>query len=146
MEELSMDILKQRVLQALSLTDDFYNHINDGGLRLRISDVPSNTIGEQAYCIIGARESYLKALKVGQWDGFECSLTDSNNRTLVISKMEETHRNIERFLQDIYTSEVNSNLLFDLLEHEVQHHGQLIRYAYANKIGFPKSWNTRYTV
>ncbi|MFN7252489.1 MAG: hypothetical protein ACK4M9_17170 [Anaerobacillus sp.] len=63
-----MEILKQRVEQALSLTNDFYNHINDGCLSLRISGVPSNTIGEQAYCIIGARESYLKALKVGQWD------------------------------------------------------------------------------
>jgi hypothetical protein len=141
-----MDMLKQRVLQALSLTDDFYNHINDGCLRLRISDVPSNTIGEQAYCIIGARESYLKALKIGQWDGFECSLVDNNNKTLIINKLEETHTNIEGFLQDMSIGEINSNLLFDLLEHEVQHHGQLIRYAYANKLEFPKSWNIRYTV
>jgi hypothetical protein len=141
-----MDLLIQRVLQALSLTDDFYNHINDGSLRLQISDVPSNTIGEQAYCIIGARESYLKALKIGQWHGFDCSLVDSNNKTLIISKLVETHTNIERFLQDISIGEINSNLLFDLLEHEVQHHGQLIRYAYANKIKFPKSWNIRYTV
>jgi hypothetical protein len=141
-----MDLLKQRILQALSLTDDFYNHINDGCLRLRLSDVPSNTIGEQAYCIIGARESYLQALKIGQWHGFDCSLVDSNNKTLIISKLKETHTNIERFLQDISIGEINSNLLFDLLEHEVQHHGQLIRYAYANKIKFPKSWNIRYTV
>ncbi|MBU9721680.1 MULTISPECIES: hypothetical protein [Bacillaceae] len=141
-----MDVLRQRILQALCLTDDFYNHINDGYLRLRISDVPSNTIGEQAYCIIGARESYLSALKIGQWDGFNCSLKDSNNKTLIISKLEETHTNIEIFLQHVSIDEINSNLLFDLLEHEVQHHGQLIRYAYANKIKFPKSWNTRYTV
>ncbi|MGP4082924.1 hypothetical protein ACTWQL_23915 [Pseudalkalibacillus sp. R45] len=141
-----MDILKQRVLQALSLTDDFYNHINDGCLRLKISDVPSNTIGEQAYCIIGARESYLKALKISQWAGFDCSLVDSNDKTLIIIKLEETYTNIERFLQDISIDEINNNLLIDLLEHEVQHHGQLIRYAYANKIEFPKSWNIRYTV
>ncbi|UCZ54261.1 hypothetical protein LGQ02_05725 [Bacillus shivajii] len=130
----------------MSLTDDFYHHMNDRCLRLRISEVPSNTIGEQAYCIIGARESYLKALKISQWDGFECSLLESNNKTLIISKLEETHTNLERFLQDISIDETNSHLLFDLLEHEVQHHGQLIRYAYANKIEFPASWNTRYTV
>lgn len=141
-----MVLLKQRVLQALRLTDDFYNHINGDSLRLRILDLPSNTIGEQAYCIIGARESYLEALRVGQWDKFICSLTDCNNITLIINKMEETHNNIEAFLQDIRIGEINSNLLFDLLEHEVQHHGQLIRYAYSNKIDFPKSWNIRYTV
>lgn len=141
-----MEILKQRVLQALSLTGDFYNHINEGCLRLRISDVPSNTIGEQAYCIIGARESYLNALKLGQWAGFNCSLIDSNDKTLIINKLEETHTNIEGFLQDNSIGGINNNLLIDLLEHEVQHHGQLIRYAYANKIQFPKSWNSRYTV
>ena len=141
-----MEILKQRVLQALSLTDDFYNHIKGGSLRLRISEVPSNTIGEQAYCIVGARESYIKALKTGEWAGFDCSLIDSNDKTLIINKLEETHKNIERFLQDNSIGEINNNLLIDLLEHEVQHHGQLIRYAYANKIDFPKSWNIRYSV
>ncbi|MEN2768974.1 hypothetical protein [Ornithinibacillus xuwenensis] len=141
-----MDMLKQRVLQALSLTNDFYNHINDGCLRLKISDVPSNTIGEQAYCIVGARESYLKALKIGQWAGFDCSLVDSNNKTLINRKLEQTHTNIERLLQEISIDENISIFLFDLLEHEVQHHGQLIRYAYANKITFPKSWSIRYTV
>ncbi|MBE4909912.1 hypothetical protein IMZ08_17900 [Bacillus luteolus] len=141
-----MEILKQRVLQALGLTDDFYNHINEGCLGLKISDVPSNTFGEQAYCIIGARESYLKALKLGQWAGFDCSLIQTNDKTLISSKLEETHRNIENFLQDNCIGEINNNLLIDLLEHEVQHHGQLIRFAYANKIKFPKSWNIRYTV
>lgn len=140
-----MDILKQRVLQALSLTDDFFNHINEDCLTLRILDAPSNTIGEQAYCIIGARESYLKSLKIGKWAGFECSLIDSNNKTLIVRKLKEANINLERFLQDNSVDEIN-NLLFDLLEHEVQHHGQLIRYAYANKIDFPKSWNIRYTV
>ncbi|MDE5415116.1 hypothetical protein [Alkalihalobacterium chitinilyticum] len=141
-----MDLLKQRVLQAMSLTDDFYNHINDACLTLRISNVPSNTIGEQAYCMIGARESYLKSLKMGHWAGFDCSLMDSNDKTLINSKLEETHTNIERFLRETSLDQMNSSLLFDLLEHEVQHHGQLIRYAYANKISFPKSWNIRYTV
>ena len=35
---------------------------------------------------------------------------------------------------------------FDLLEHEIQHHGQLIRYVYGNRLSFPSSWSQRYTV
>jgi hypothetical protein len=33
-----------------------------------------------------------------------------------------------------------------LLEHEIQHHGQLIRFVYGNRLSFPESWNQRYTV
>lgn len=141
-----MDILKERVFQAFRLTYDFYSSIDERCLPMTISGAPSNTIGEQAYCIIGARESYLKALKIGEWSGFDCSLIDSTNKSLIVSKLEETLTNLERFFQENRTGEINTNLLIDLLEHEVQHHGQLIRYAYANKIDFPGSWNRRYTV
>jgi spore coat protein CotF len=37
-------------------------------------------------------------------------------------------------------------LFMDLLEHEIQHHGQLIRYIYGNKLTFPNGWKQRYNV
>jgi len=43
-------------------------------------------------------------------------------------------------------SEAQVELAFDLLEHAVQHHGQLIRFVYGNRLTFPDSWNQRYTV
>ncbi|WNF38144.1 hypothetical protein RJD24_06870 [Bacillaceae bacterium IKA-2] len=141
-----MHTISERVLAALNLTVDFYNHIYKSSLSLSISNVPSNTIGEQAYCILGARESYLKALKNGAWDGFSCSLNEPYDKSLVVNKLEETTNNIQSFLLETSIEDINLNLLIDLLEHEVQHHGQLIRYSYANKLGFPKSWNVRYTV
>lgn len=141
-----MHTISERVLNALVLTSDFYHHISESHLTLSISNVPSNTIGEQAGCIIGARESYLKALKNGEWVGFSCSLSEHYDKNLVMSKFQETSSNIQEFLLETDSEDINLNLLMDLLEHEVQHHGQLIRYAYANKLGFPKSWNERYTV
>ncbi|PYZ95865.1 hypothetical protein CR205_15900 [Alteribacter lacisalsi] len=141
-----MEILKQRILKAMSLTSDFYEFLNEDTLSLKIPDVPSNTIGEQAYCIIGARESYLKALVKGEWAGFECSLNDHLDKTLIISSLETTRTQTEQFLQETPVSDMKLDLLIDLLEHEVQHHGQLIRYGYGNKIPFPDSWNRRYTV
>lgn len=36
--------------------------------------------------------------------------------------------------------------LGDLLEHETQHHGQLIRYIYALDIPRPPSWRERYAL
>ena len=144
-EEEVMDVLQQRVLLAMKLTNDFYHHINEICLNMKISNVPSNTIGEQAYCLIGARESYLKALQIGEWAGFDCSLNATYDKNLIISKLEETYIKLEEFFQEDNLEE-NIHLLIDLLEHEVQHHGQLIRYTYANKMDFSKSWSVRYTV
>ncbi|WP_216829748.1 hypothetical protein [Alkalihalobacterium elongatum] len=143
-----MDTICKRVLQSLHLTEDFYKYISESHLNLKLNNLPSNTIGEQAYCIIGARESYLNALKKGEWSGFSCSLFKNEyyDHSIVINKLEETRKNIHNFLEGTCIDNVNLNLLIDLLEHEVQHHGQLIRYAYASKLGFPNSWNTRYTV
>ncbi|QPC47893.1 hypothetical protein [Mangrovibacillus cuniculi] len=141
-----MNIIKQRVIQAMELTNEFYQNLEDVDLRLKIPNVPSNTIGEQAYCIIGARESYLEALKEGQWSKFRCSLTDSTEKELVVNKLTESNANIGLFLEKHIDVEININFLIDLLEHEVQHHGQLIRFAYANKLIFPESWHNRYTV
>ena len=43
-------------------------------------------------------------------------------------------------------AEEQIELAFDLLEHEIQHHGQLIRFVYGNRLSFPDSWSKRYTV
>ncbi|MNC98790.1 hypothetical protein D3C83_168600 [compost metagenome] len=42
--------------------------------------------------------------------------------------------------------EAREAILFDLMEHEAQHHGQLIRYFYANDIPFPATFAARYAL
>jgi len=34
----------------------------------------------------------------------------------------------------------------NLLEHEAQHHGQLIRYLYGLRLPIPASWKSRYAL
>ena len=34
----------------------------------------SKSLGEHLWCVVGARESYTKALEAGSWQGFACSL------------------------------------------------------------------------
>lgn len=43
-------------------------------------------------------------------------------------------------------SPAGEDFLFDLLEHEAQHHGQLIRYLYGLGIERPPSWKERYAL
>lgn len=110
--------------------------------------IPSNTIGGQFWCLIGARESYAKAIKENGWAGFSCSMSfESTNDKKEVSKMlSQTAQDFERILEGIEWTDERDGLLLDLLEHETQHQGQLIRYVYGLKYKFPKSWAERWAL
>ena len=110
--------------------------------------IPSNTIGGQFWCLIGARESYAKAIKENGWAGFGCSMAfESTNDKKEVSKMlSQTAQDFEKMLSGVEWTESRDGLLLDLLEHETQHQGQLIRYVYGLKYKFPKSWAERWAL
>ena len=142
-----MIALKQRLQNAFSLTQDLYNNLSQKQYDLKIPGVPSNTFAGQAWCIVGARESYLKALENGKWSGFSCSIKPGSKKKDFLVSLENSQKNISKYLKNINKlNKLEEEILFKLLEHEIQHHGQLIRFVYANKLKFPKSWNERYTV
>ncbi len=141
-----MKILLLRLQKAFSLTIDLAQSIEAEDLKLKMKNLPSNTIGEQLWCIIGARESYFKAIINEGWSGFSCSLTDTTSKEKVLQSLEKSAGDCLEFLQGCEISEKQVELVFALLEHEIQHHGQLIRYCYGNNLSFPKSWKERYTV
>ncbi|MHA2091421.1 MAG: hypothetical protein ACW98K_11225, partial [Candidatus Kariarchaeaceae archaeon] len=64
-----MEILNERIERAFTLTFDLFNSLEESNLQRKIGDVPSNSIGQQAWCIVGARESYYTALKNSKWMG-----------------------------------------------------------------------------
>lgn len=140
-----MKLIQTRLLKAFTLTKDLINSLDEKDLKLTLEGLPSNTIGGQLWCIIGARQSYTKAVVAGSWQGFDCSLDDSHSKSEVVKLLDHTYQAIEDIdFEEL--SEEQLSIALELLEHEVQHHGQLIRYVYGNKLVFPKSWNDRYTV
>ena len=141
-----MDIIKERIKLAFSLTSDLLTTLSDSSLELKIPNVPSNSMGGQFWCIVGARQSYLNAIKNnGEWQGFKCDLKNAHNKQEVSDLLEKTQQELLNLDIDNSNEKVSLKLQ-ELLEHEIQHHGQLIRYIYANKLKFPESWNKRYTV
>ena len=132
--------------KAFNLTFDLVDVITTDDLKLNLKDLPSNTIGEQLSCIIGARESYLKAIINEGWMDFSCSLDDATSKNKVLECLKKSAEDSLNFLNNTELNEKQIELILALLEHEIQHHGQLIRYFYGNKLAFPKSWNERYTV
>lgn len=144
-------MLKNELQNRLALSNQLYldlvSHIPESLLASKLLSLPSNTIGAQIWCVVGARDSYLRAAKAGQWQGFNCPL-DSKKTTdacAVQSSLASTAANISDYLcskSDL--SDDSIRFLLDLLEHEAQHHGQLARYLYGLKVGVPESWKKRY--
>lgn len=138
-------ILKARLDASFGLTQDLVAHLEEASLGLDLPNIPSNRISGQIWCIVGARESYCTAIEAGGWQGFSCSLTAPRVKQSVLSALEATRKRLAD-LDFANLSDAQVDLAFKLLEHEVQHHGQLIRFVYGNGLTFPDSWNKRYTV
>jgi hypothetical protein len=144
-------MLKNQLKNRLSLSNTLYldllNHIPESLLSSKLADLPSNTIGQQLWCVIGARNSYLKAAKAQRWQGFECPLEwdKTTSAESVRKALDSTGEQVSKFFGEATElSEQTVKFLLDLLEHEAQHHGQLSRYLYGLKVGVPTSWKTRY--
>jgi len=141
--------LDKRLTRTHNLLIDILEHIDERHLASKLLNLPSNTIGQQFWCIVGARNSYVKAARAGSWQGFECLLTEEQilKRDDIKKELDSSLESLIQFLNsNIKLDGAQEELLLDLLEHEVQHHGQLIRYMYGLKLGVPESWKKRYNL
>ena len=144
-----LEVLKSNLRRSASLYDELIASIPESALAERLPGIRSNTIGQQLWCVIGARESYARAIAAGEWKGFSCSVTREQcsmkadlARSLALSGT--------RFLeavsaQDSFT-DVQHRLMLDALEHEAAHQGQLIRYLYALNLSIPDIWKARFAL
>ena len=55
--------VRERLLRAMRLTESLVRHLGEDALALSLGDLPANAIGDQLWCVVGARESYLRALR-----------------------------------------------------------------------------------
>ncbi len=143
-----MEVLKKRLIDAIELTNSLAASLSSDALKTHNGAAPSNAIGAQFWCVVGARESYARAFEAGAWQGFACSLTDIKTPRAVQAALAESKGTVLALLDpaDEPLSEARLNILITLLEHEAQHHGQLIRYFYANGIDFSPAFAKRYAL
>ena len=79
------------------------------------------------------------------WSGFVCCLSNTNAKLAVLDGLNHSEQDWLSYLDEHALNENPPAFRLDLLTHELQHHGQLIHYAYGNRLGFPASWHDRYT-
>jgi hypothetical protein len=141
------NLIEKRLSQSFLLWEDLASSLNAIQLGAKLNDLPSNKIGHQFWCVVGARESYLNALREGRWKGFSCSLNAEQitSQKEILATLKQSRIQFEDWVNTASKiSDAQQDLLFSLIEHEAQHQGQLIRYLYGLKIQIPASWKQRY--
>ena len=145
--------MRMRPIVLKHLKESFSRHeglaelLSDDALGSKLP-TRSNTLGGQFWCLIGARESYTKAIIENGWAGFGCSLSgeDAVRITAVIEALEHSAKDFSEGVRDLEWTEEREELLLTLLEHETQHQGQLIRYVYGLNLSIPESWAARWAL
>ncbi|MCB1218238.1 hypothetical protein KDL44_12665 [bacterium] len=142
-----MQHIVDRLIRDFELWVEMANHLPDEAFMAELP-LPSNSIGDQFWCLIGARESYIRAIEEGEWQGFTCSLSreDITAREGILQALADSAATFYELASYITWDEPRITLLLDLLEHEVQHMGQLIRFCYALELGFPMAWKHRWSL
>jgi uncharacterized damage-inducible protein DinB len=111
----------------------------DDDLQRKLDVEKHKSLGEHLWCIVGARESYAKALAAGRWEGFGCSMKSFSQADYIgaLSKSADEVLAAIGSIED-WTDE-RDELLATLAEHEVMHEGQIIRHIYGTGGSAPAS-------
>lgn len=141
--------LRESFRRSAALYDELARDLPEEALALKLPAIRSNTLGGQLWCVVGARESYLRAIERGAWSGFACSLDAAGALRLdavqsALSRSGAAMLEMSERLDDL--DPARQRLAVDLLEHEAAHQGQLIRYLYALDLKIPASWKKRYAL
>ena len=139
-----MDSMHREILTRLSDRFKAYSDLSalfsEDLLNQKI-DVPKHkSLAEHLWCVVGARESYAKAIEQGEWSGFACSM-QTFDPSEFRSKLDESADAVNEAVRSVTTwTPDRSGLLATLAEHEVMHEGQIIRHMYALEQELPDSW------
>ncbi|WP_434811626.1 DinB family protein [Microbacterium sp. bgisy189] len=140
-------LLTARLRAANGLYLDLIDVLTPDLLTARLPGVRSAPIWNQFWCVVGARESYVRWSRAGAWQGFACSLERIEEpgeiRSALARSMDEATAWLRGLAPD---DEAGWGIAVHLLEHETQHHGQLIRYLYGVPLPMPQSWIDAYAL
>ena len=142
-------LLQRRFERSNTLYLDLLDTVPPEHLGSHLRDLPSDTVGHQLWCVLGARESYPRAARAGEWQGFTSPVTaeESTDAAALRAAFSRTAAEVDAWVASIDAGDEDSlRYALALLEHETQHHGQLIRYLYGLGIDRPHTWQQQYAL
>lgn len=140
--------------QIRQLTYDYLDGLDPHHLDLRLPFATSQTLGYQFWCMVGAHESYLKTLEHGAWQGFASSLDQLAEVTpaTIKQQMQQTDARLTQLLQTLDLNAPLANgqpgygVVFQMIKHEMHHHGQLINFLFCHRLPIPPSWQDEWAL
>ncbi len=142
-------MVRERFPESFALYDELASGLPETSLASPLPGLPSNAIGDQLWCVVGARESFARAIRSGEWQGFSCSLSaaETREREAIVAVLARSAQAVLEAI-DVVDSDDDTRwrLSLRLLEHEAAHQGQLIRYLYGLRLPIPTGWKERYAL
>lgn len=141
-------LIDARLDAAFVLYDELIAALDETQLR-RSLPVPSNPIGMQLWCVVGARETWARALETGTWGPFHCSIgafEDTRKPGVVANALATSAASYSAAARARPDDDARTDLKLGLLEHESQHLGQLLRYLLGLGIEPPPGWKKRFAL
>lgn len=141
-------LLDARLDEGFALYDELAASLAGEQLGQRLP-VPSNPLGMQLWCVIGARETWARAIGTGTWGPFRCSITDpvDTTRPGVLAEALRSSGEAFRTVSGLAPQDdVRMELKLKLLEHESQHQGQILRYLLGLRLEVPPGWRRRFAL
>ena len=140
-------IIAESFDRSFVLYGDLVESLEEVNLAAKLPGLPSNSLGSQLWCVVGARESYTVALRANEWSGFACSLRTTTEIQPVAGALRSSADDVRELLGSVSSfTETQNRLLIALLEHEAAHQGQLIRYLYGLRLAIPETWKKKYAL
>lgn len=142
-------VVRRRLTRANTLYVDLVGTLTSEQLASRLADLPSDTLGHQLWCVLGAREGFPRAARAGQWQGFTSPVSgdELTDPQALRAAFESTAGDVDAWVAEIDADDEQSfAYALALLEHETQHHGQLIRYLFGLDIPRPQTWQEQYAL
>ncbi len=133
------DVVISNIKERFSVFNDLAASLNNKQFSSKTMVLKSKSVEDHLWCIVGTRQSYFNALEAGEWQGFQCSLTDKSRKVDYEAAMKETQSTFEELISKVKWSENTERILASLYEHEVMHEGQIIRLIYGLGLEMPAS-------
>lgn len=143
------ELLRRRLERANTLYLDLLDTVPAEHLGSRLPGLPSDTVGHQLWCVLGARVSFPLAARAGEWQGFSSPIDrdGSADAAAVRAAFVQTGADVDEWVAGIDAADEDSlRYVLALLEHETMHQGQLIRYLYGLGIDRPHTWQQQYAL
>ena len=136
--------MRDKIIANLEARFDAYADLieqsDPAALEARIDAPKHKSLAEHLWCIVGARESYAKALEAGKWDGFACSMASFSPDDFRYSLNQSAESVLSAISGIEHWTDEHDALLATLSEHEVMHEGQIIRHVLGKQETLPASW------